>query len=324
MARSRSTKAPVETAEQTREATDALSDLRVEEVPTAAAVSPPALLRFLDGWQQSLSGGIRAGEYLSIEYDERRLPPCRGYHGGMPGWDLWAHVRFHPGGQAFTGALVQHLAGDPPHVLDPPRPVACNVVVPLDANQVEMWFENTDAQGCRAWDSRYGANYWFAAQAGPASIPAQSVAYRWGAIPSVETVNVFSEAAVKKNVFPALPHGGPPAGTDLRTRLFVQAWVRNLSFTKYVWVDVHVFDVYDALIHSETFPLEYLAPAGGEGDFFVIDRPVYQGSVATPGSVSPRPDARKLQYRLYFETEGRLYSDAVLHQHPLPEDALTR
>jgi len=28
-----------------------------------------------------------------------------------------------------------------------------------------MWFENTDYSGCQAWDSRYGQNYVFDAEA---------------------------------------------------------------------------------------------------------------------------------------------------------------
>src|SRR5438034_1541322 len=104
MARSRSTKALLEASDEEREGAAAVADLRVEEGPTAVGMGPAAVLRFLDGWEQSLNGAIRAGEYLAVGYDPLRLAACRGYHAGMPGWDLWAHLRFHPGGQAFTGA----------------------------------------------------------------------------------------------------------------------------------------------------------------------------------------------------------------------------
>jgi hypothetical protein len=86
---------------------------------------------------------------------------------------------------------------------------------------------------------------------------------------------------------------------------------------------VHVFDAADALLHSETLTLGYLEPAGGGGDLFVFDGKIYQGSMATPGSVSPRPDARLVQYRLYYEVSGQVFTDAILHQHELPEDAMS-
>ncbi len=44
------------------------------------------------------------------------------------------------------------------------------------------------------------------------------------------------------------------------------------------------------------------------------------GSVATPGSLSRRAEARKVQYRLYAEMDGVTYTDGVLHQHELSED----
>lgn len=118
----------------------------------------------------------------------------------------------------------------------------------------------------------------------------RSVAYRWGAIPSLETVNVLEGAGTKTNVFPQ-PSVGPRNGIDMQTRLLVDAWVRDVAYTKSVWVDVHVFDHRDDLIHSETFPLAYGSPAGGGGDVFTLDQKIYQGSIATPGRCrrSPMP-----------------------------------
>jgi hypothetical protein len=40
--------------------------------------------------------------------------------------------------------------------------------------------------------------------------------------------------------------------------------------------------------------------------------------------VQPRPDARRLQYRLYYEMAHQVFTDGVLHQHDIPEDAITR
>jgi hypothetical protein len=280
------------------------------------------ILRFLSGWVESSSGEIRAGRPLVIEYDPERVLDSQPRRRGTP-THIAAHLRFHPGDQSYTGSLLQHHAGDPPVVLDPPEPTPCELKVPADAAQVELWFETTDRAEGRVWDSCYGANYWFAVAPAAGTIPWRSVAYRWGATPSLEMVNVLGEAATKSNAFPQ-PAVGYRHGADFKTRLFIQAWVRNVAYRKSVWVDVHAFDHGDQLIHSETFPLTHLSPAGGGGDLFMIDRTVYQGSTATPGSVSPKPDARKIQYRLYYEADGQVFTDALLHQHELPEDAVTR
>lgn len=278
-----------------------------------------AVLRFLSGWVTAQTGELRRGRRLSVEYDPDRLPNLRATYNGMATWGIYVNIRFHPGGQFTTGSLLQFLHGDPPQPLEQPRPLAYELDVPEDATQVELWFANSDRSGRTEWDSRFGQNYWF--DAGPPT-PTPPVSYRSGAITSLEMVNVSSDAATKVDAFPQGEFGRH--GSDLETKLFVQAWVRNLAPVKHVWVDLHVFDQSGGLVQSETIPLAWLAPAGGGGDFFVINGIVYQGSVATPGSVSPRPDARTVQYRLYYEVDGRVYTDGVLHEHAVPEDALTR
>lgn len=147
--------------------------------------------------------------------------------------------------------------------------------------------------------------------------------YRVGAIPSPEMVNVLEEKSGTKDVFPSDPVRSK-VGTDLQTFLFVKAWVRNVAYVKNVWIDVHVFGTElrfgseDALIHAETLPLHYSAPAEGGGDFFVFDGKIYQGSIATPGSASPKPRAEKIQYRIYYEVNKQVFTDGFfLHQHEL-------
>ena len=63
-------------------------------------------------------------------------------------------------------------------------------------------------------------------------------------------------------------------------------------------IDVHLFDGQEGLIHAGTLMLSY----SGVGSAFqyAISGKVYQGSTATP-----------------------VFTDGVLHQHELPEDALT-
>lgn len=213
--------------------------------------------------------------------------------------------------------------GRPPgqeHILDPPAPIAVVGSVPLDAESMDCWFERhgVATAPCQVWDSRYGANYWFpVARRGPA----QPVYPRSGAIPHLDMVNVLSDGAAKRNMFPQ-PGSGPQSGSDLQTFLMLSVWVRNVAYTKNIWIDVNVYDQVDALIHAESFALVYHGPSGGDGDLFAMDGPVYQGARATPGSVSPQLDARKVQYRLYYEVNGQVFTDAILHQQLVIEDAL--
>jgi hypothetical protein len=149
--------------------------------------------------------------------------------------------------------------------------------------------------------------------------PVPQVAPRQGAVASLEKVNVVSSSAEKNNVFPQSGFGSR-GGTDLQTRLIITAWVANLAFAKNVWADFHVFDSGGALCAAETSSLTWAGPGGGGGDLFTLDQRVFQGSVATPGSVSPRPDAATVQYRLYYQVNGDLFTDRILHQHHVPTD----
>jgi Family of unknown function (DUF6209) len=252
---------------------------------SATRPAAAASLRFSPGWRQSVEGQLCQGGALRVDYDPSRLIACRRYHGGMPAWDLWGEVRFHPSGERVRADLVAHTANGPgpPRVLDPPEPRALEVRVPLDATQAELWFSNTDVMGCTAWDSRFGENYWFdVAAAGPS----RPVSYRTGAVPSLEMVNLLGVSADKQNTFPQ-PPAGSRAGTDLETMLAVEAWVANVAYQKNVWIDVHVFDQDDVVCHSETLTLAHRGPGGGGGDVFGFQSPVYQGLTATPGG--PRP-----------------------------------
>lgn len=103
--------------------------------------------------------------------------------------------------------------------------------------------------------------------------------------------------------------------------LKVSAWVKETAYGANTWIDVHVFDGDDRLIHAESLTLPYT----GFGSVFRYEfsGKVYQGSTATPGSVQPRPEARKIQYRLYYEVNYQIFIDGILHQFELPEDAVT-
>ena len=281
-----------------------------------SARRPTATVRFESTGQPSLSGEPRTGGRLIVDYDPVRLPDCRGSQAGLPAWDITVNARFHPGLQLYGGKLVRQVDASTGALLIPPAPEPYELTVPAGAREVELWFQNIDAGGCRAWDSNGGANYWFPVSPGQVKAPADAVILREGAVVARGVVNVVGEGAVKSNTFP--DRAGQ--GMRLETRLVVVAWVRNDAFAKSVWMDVHVFDPDNRLIEAQTAPLEYAGPSEGGGDLFEFDRVIYLGSVASPGSMSRRPEARRVQYRLYIEMNGELSTDGVLHGHELSED----
>jgi len=285
----------------------------------------PATLQFLSDWRAQQQGTIDRGGTLTIEYDKSRL--SQGFtalHGAQLG-DIVAFCRFHPRGDVLTASVVApiHDPGIPNGVVidHASRPLALNV--PLDSTDVELWFQNYSQTSTRsdAWDSRFGQNYWFGVGGPPPRLPFPLVSYRAGAVTRPDMVNVLSQQATKLNAFASDPSRGS-AGTDLQSRLDVVAWVRETKYGANAWIDLHVFDGGDQLIHGDTATLPY----GGFGSTFRygFSDVVYQGSVATPGSVDPRPDARTLQYRLYYEVEYQVFTDGILHQFDLPEDAVVR
>ena len=148
-----------------------------------------------------------------------------------------------------------------------------------------------------------------------ATIPSESVKFRAGAVPDPDRVAVLEESATKINA------KGAGVGLDLETLLTVRAWVRRVDGARYGWVDVHVFDHCDRLIRSETLPMEHLSAADDGGDVFGFEGSVHRGTGASPGSVWLAPDARKLQYRLYYEVDGTVFTDGLLRQHEVPPDS---
>ncbi len=142
----------------------------------------------------------------------------------------------------------------------------------------------------------------------PASTPVEP---RAGATISPDMVNVF-EQAVSPGAAPGLhlvPLGGRPAGDAIA--LSILAWVRNVAYDKDVWADLFVLDEGDVL-HSETVPLAYQEPAEGGGDFFAAGAAVPAPKAGAEGS-----SRRMLQYRIYGQMSGQLFTDGILHTHEI-------
>ena len=123
------------------------------------AQAEAVILQFLPGWCTVQKGDIRRGGELLVEYDPARLPRCRLNWHGAEVWDIEACIKFHPGGQLYSGSVLEKIRKDGMVVQLVPR--AYEVLVPSDATEVELWFRNffDVSSACEAWDSRYGQNY---------------------------------------------------------------------------------------------------------------------------------------------------------------------
>jgi hypothetical protein len=148
------------------------------------------------------------------------------------------------------------------------------------------------------------------------------VSPRAGATPDSAVVRLREHAAIKHNLF-AGREGLPSGRAHWQTHLHVEAWVRNTTYAKHVFGDVHVFGHDGALVASQTCAFTYERPAGDGGDVFRLDCVVYEGATATPGSATPRPDVRLVQHRLYVELDGQVYTDGRLHECALRSDVVT-
>ena len=141
------------------------------------------------------------------------------------------------------------------------------------------------------------------------SLPA-AIDPRPGASVSPHVVNVFDKA-VSPGAAPGLrlaPLGGRPAGDALA--LSVVAWVRNIAYDKDVWMDLSLLEGDTEVLHTESVPLAYQEPAEGGGDFFAVG-----AAVPAPKAASGTSPASTLQYRIYAQMNGQLFTDGILHTH---------
>ena len=128
-------------------------------------------------------------------------------------------------------------------------------------------------------------------------------------------VNVFAESIAKANIFPRVQPIDFNVGVDIQTFLSIQAWIKNLAYFKNVWVDMHIFDGDDAVLDAKSLALQYAGPACRDGDFFLLRGSIHQAGSAGPGwATAPWRDDRKVQYRLYYEVNGQVFTDGILHQ----------
>jgi hypothetical protein len=277
-----------------------------------------ATIKFLNDWTQTLTGDLVQGGELAVDYDLSRLPARRDTFRGAAVWDTFALARFYPDGQVLAASVTAPVSSSPGGMTVDRSPAVASFPVPGDAAHLELWFLNIGyahfGEAPKAWDSHFGDNYVFAVQ--PNS-PAQQVTPRQGAQTNRDMVNAFA-LTIEKQRHQFIPVGS--AGSELQTHVKLSAWLRNIAYAKNVWFDAHVFDSTNQLVQAQTLPLHYKGGAGGGGDLFEFDDVLYHGSRGQPGSASSRPDARRVQLRLYFEASGQLFTDGILHDRQLVED----
>jgi hypothetical protein len=183
--------------------------------------------------------------------------------------------------------------------------------VPLGTSEVELWFERRGPAGTSAWDSRYGQNYTFDVSGEGLPIPKRSVAARPDTLVDPGKIRVVQDAASKEEA---------GRGKSMRTLLVVRALTEDPAAVADTWADVHVFDAAGELIHAGsvafTRPEQAADPA-----LRVWEDEVYQGSGGGSGMGAwSRPDAHTVQYRLYCQVRGQVFTDGVLHQFEVPAD----
>ena len=192
-----------------------------------------------------------------------------------------------------------------------PRPALLEVPVPVGTTGVELWFERREPAGTSAWDSRYGQNYTFDVSREGLPIPKRSVAARPETLIDLSNIRVVEDAATKEEA---------GRGMSVRTLLVVRALTGHPAAAADTWADVHVFDAAGELIHAGSVAFK---PPERTADpaLRVWEDEVYQGSGGGSGvGVWSRPDAHTVQYRLYCQVRGQVFTDGVLHQFEVPAD----
>jgi hypothetical protein len=303
-------KKPTGTTPRTRSrSTKTTAATAVAAAVAAEETQDTAVLAFLEGWRELQTGDITAGGSLVVRYEPSRFA-------ATPVKEIVGFAKFLPGGQVRHATLRGRAART-----KKPAPRAAEIAVPPETRHVELWFQCVGESGEVVWDSRFGENYRFDVVR-PRPKASETLGVRQGAVVDSSVISVEDDAAVKANAFAGRP-GYPSNGASLQTSLHIAARVRRAADVANVWIDVHFFEADATLIHGDTIPLRHAGPAADGHELFALDGVLYQGSVSTPGSVTPRPDVRSVQYRLYCEVGDLVVTDGVLHRCELATDALT-
>ncbi len=125
---------------------DATADADASEVNQAGAT-----IVFSSFSERVTGGKLTVGSTVKIDYDESRLTKCRGELGGRPSWAINGFYSIgdsKPKSFWVAGHSVTGQKDKPTIKLD-------------QAGDLAIWFENTNSQGCDAFDSDSGNNFHF-------------------------------------------------------------------------------------------------------------------------------------------------------------------
>jgi hypothetical protein len=119
----------------------------------------PATLVFNSNWTTQVYGQLAPGTTVNLQYAFDRLSSCTGNpDGGLGQWTATAYYEVSGGTVSSTvlGGTAVAGGGNP------------SFVIPNDpGNDLVLWFSISNASGCTAYDSAYGANYHFSLQSYP-------------------------------------------------------------------------------------------------------------------------------------------------------------
>jgi hypothetical protein len=152
----------------------------------ALKVDYEAVVRFQADWSEvPVVTPVFAGGRLRLEYDPARLPWCRATYNGMPAWSIVARWKALPGGTVREAPLVAGGAW-----------MQAVIQVPEDATSLEIWFVNTDRQGCRQVDSDFERNYRF-----ETTLPSPPVDLVFGADWTEESRGILRQGGIARLVY---------------------------------------------------------------------------------------------------------------------------
>ena len=128
-------------------------------------IGSPARITFTHDWHELLTGDLRPGHDLGINYDPLRIVPRdEPVAFGDPAWPVFAHARFRSNGPVTDVELVSPAGLVETPVIDPTGRGSMlygNVTVPEDAELVSIWFTYRTTRGEERRDDDNGITFCF-------------------------------------------------------------------------------------------------------------------------------------------------------------------
>jgi len=115
---------------------------------------------FTSDYHELLVGDLKPGPCV-IRYDPLRIVPPGELHD--ENHHIAAHVRFHPVGGEWHGAMIAPASAPYEQLADPTGDgvmLRTSFDLPPGCEELEVWFSCTHTDGSTHWDSRMGQNFW--------------------------------------------------------------------------------------------------------------------------------------------------------------------